>query len=291
MFDSEEEKMEKFLKRFAIALDNPVIQKKMLSVIKESFESFDSDDILSDKVRNRKNENENEKLIDLKRIQQDLLTAQNTINSLEKELSCLQNDKLKLQEKLQMAGSEQEKYTSLIAGLRNQCEKNRIEMDSLQKKNRELLKQNNVYQSITEEFEETLQYYKLYCSLPASTQKRFKSIINSKKPIFFLISVSDKDNILALWDDIKYRIDDIDEKEIVLLVKLLDYFLKLVNINFKTPVYELMLRETGKQFDEERHIRSSNCSKYQGKIERVLLPGIWNYNKQEAERKAIVEYT
>lgn len=289
MFDSEEEKMEKFLKRFAIALDNPVIQKKMLSVIKESFESFDSDDILSDKVRNRKNENE--KLIDLKRIQQDLLTAQNTIESLEKELAFVQKDNLKLREKLQIADSEQEKQISLIAGLRNQCEKNKIEMDSLQKKNRDLLKQNNEYHNIADEFEEALQYYKLYCSLPTSTQKRLKSIINSKKPLDFLLSVADKDNILALWDDLKYRIDETDEKEMELLVKLIDFFLKLVNCNYKTPVYVLMSSEKGKQFDEERHIRSANCSKYQGKIERVLLPGIWNNNKQEAERKTIVEYT
>jgi chromosome segregation ATPase len=257
----------------------------MLSILNNSCTDVISTDIVSDKDSNKKNEKvDNEKLKELNKVHQDLLTARDQIFALKKELASLQEDKIELQGNLQASISEKKKNISLLVDLRNQC-------DSLQKKNRELLKQNNEYHSVTEEFEETLQYYKLYCSLPASTQKRFKTIINSKKPLYFLVSVSDKDNILALWDDIKYRIDDIDEKEIELLVKLMDYFLKLVNINFKTPVYELMLSETGKQFDEERHIRSTNCSKYQGKIERVLLPGIWNYNKQEAERKTIVEYT
>ena len=291
MFDSEEEKMEKFQKRLAIALDNPVIQKKLFSVLKGFNVEYASEHKAKEKSKIKKSEkSDSENFTEDKKLQQELLVAQNNISALEKEVAGLKNKNLSLTEALRNAELKQGESHNLIVRLTGQCEQDNLKIEELSTTNRDLAKQNKNLKQIADEFAKPLHYYSLYCSLPASAQKRFKSIINATTPLSFLLSAGDKDNLLALWDDIKYRIDKMPENEIQILIELLAFFIELINVNYKSPLFELMMQEKGKQFDEERHIRSVNCSKYQGKIDKVLLPGIWNYNKQEAERKSVVEY-
>ena len=299
MFESDDEKMAKFQNRLSIALDNPIIQKKILSILESYRQDMLTESPISGKYIEKKNAKDDiEKFKDeqsryieeVKTLQNDLSQACEKIDVLEKKLGDKQKDNQRLKEEIRNNNAIKEKSNIIINDWRNRCEGYSKTVATLQNENNSLKKQNGELMQITDEFAEPLEYYKYYQSLPTNTQKRYKTIINDKTLLHFLLSAGNKENVLAFWDDLKYRIDEIGGKEIIVLIKLLRFFLTLVNINYSKPVYVLMENEKGKSFDEERHIRSINCSKYQGFVERVLLPGIWNDSKQEAERKTVVEY-
>lgn len=74
------------------------------------------------------------------------------------------------------------------------------------------------------------------------------------------------------------------------LLQIFAYLLELCNAYQGEQVYMLLDDEIGKGFDDDLHMRSENCSKYSGRIEKVLLPGIWNKRSERANRKALVEW-
>ena len=88
MYDSEEDKMVKFQKRLAIALDNPVIQKKIFSVLKGFNDEYTSEDREKEKSKIKKIEkSDSEKFTEVKKLQQDLLVAQDNISALKEEVA------------------------------------------------------------------------------------------------------------------------------------------------------------------------------------------------------------
>ena len=49
-------------------------------------------------------------------------------------------------------------------------------------------------------------------------------------------------------------------------------------------------RNTEQLSAQQRHIRSTDCSRYQGNVRGVLLEGVWNVDKERAERRCIVSF-
>lgn len=139
-------------------------------------------------------------------------------------------------------------------------------------------------------FAELKTHYRAYMSLPESRRTDLSKIIACCDPAAFLTSGSQRDTSFSLWDYMKSRLDELTGTEHEILARTLQYFLNRYNSLWTQPIYEWMDGETGKVFDDQRHSRSSTCSRYQGNIEQVLLPGIWNRNKKSAERKCIVHY-
>ena len=122
MFDSEEDKMEKFQKRLAIALDNPVIQKKIFSVLKGFNDEYTSEDREKEKSKIKKIEkSDSEKFTEVKKLQQDLLVAQDNISALKEEVAELKKKNFSLTEALRNAELEQGESHNLIERLTGQC--------------------------------------------------------------------------------------------------------------------------------------------------------------------------
>ena len=49
-------------------------------------------------------------------------------------------------------------------------------------------------------------------------------------------------------------------------------------------------RNTERPSAQQRYIRGTDCSRYQGNVREVLLEGVWNVDKERAERRCIVSF-
>ena len=49
-------------------------------------------------------------------------------------------------------------------------------------------------------------------------------------------------------------------------------------------------RNTEQLSAQQQHIRSPDCSRYQGNVREVLLEGGWNVDKERAERRCVVSF-
>lgn len=143
---------------------------------------------------------------------------------------------------------------------------------------------------ISSAFEKPLCCYKSYLSLPDSLREKLSNVLPDNEPIRFLVAGCQRETILSFWDYIKPEIEKISDLDRQIVLTILAYFIDQYNSLWNAPVFTLMTDEAGKAFDDRLHLRSSDCSRYSGTIQDVLLPGIWNVNKKSAERKSIVRY-
>ena len=158
--------------------------------------------------------------------------------------------------------------------------------EKINEANAKLQREFNAWQK---EFAEPAKFYRLYKSLPQGIRGRFTDIIADSSIVAFISTGSNIEYVEMFWDSMKRNYAELGAEREALL-QIFAYLLELCNAYQGEQVYELLDDEIGKGFDDDVHMRSENCSKYSGKIEKVLLPGIWNKRSERANKKALVEW-
>ena len=293
MFEGDKEKYKKFLKNLENALAEADIQKRIREIVRDTKGLAAIDAAEADK----QNEHDLEKN---KKIKKSFDEQAQRIAELQEE-----NDEQAASIKALKRVKEQQKYenSKLAEQVKNQtwelAQKNeelrsaaaaarKFEQDyeKINEANAKLQRELNAWQK---EFAEPVKFYRLYKSLPQGIRGRFTDIIADASIVAFISTGSNIEYVEMFWDSMKRNYAELGAERETLL-QIFAYLLELCNAYQGEQVYMLLDDEIGKGFDDDLHMRSENCSKYSGRIEKVLLPGIWNKRSERANRKALVEW-
>ncbi|OLA37049.1 hypothetical protein [Phascolarctobacterium succinatutens] len=293
MFEGDKEKYKKFLKNLENALAEADIQKRIREIVRDTKGLAAIDAVEADK----QNEHDFEKNKKIKKsfdeqaqriaeLQEENNKQAASINALKRanEQQKYENSKLAEQVKNQTweLAQKNEELRSAAAAAR------KVEQDyeKINNANAKLERELNAWQK---EFAEPAKFYRLYKSLPQGIRGRFTDIIADSSIVAFISTGSNIEYVEMFWDSMKRNYAELGAEREALL-QIFAYLLELCNAYQGEQVYELLDDEIGKGFDDDVHMRSENCSKYSGKIEKVLLPGIWNKRSERANKKALVEW-
>lgn len=180
---------------------------------------------------------------------------------------------------LQAAQTEIDRLEQLAKQLHAEREAQADRLSQLQKK----------LSAWEQEFAEPAKFYRLYKSLAQGIRGRFTDIIADSSVVAFISTGSNIEYVEMFWDAMKRNYAELGAEREALL-QIFAYLVELCNAYQGEQVYELLDDEIGKSFDDDIHMRSDSCSKYSGRIKKVLLPGIWNNRSERANRKALVEW-
>lgn len=293
MFEGDKEKYKKFLKNLENALAEADIQKRIREIVEDTKGLAAIDAVEADK----QNEHDFEKNKKIKKsfdeqaqriaeLQEENNKQAASINALKRanEQQKYENSKLAEQVKNQTweLAQKNEELRSAAAAAR----KFEQDYEKINEANAKLQREFNAWQK---EFAEPAKFYRLYKSLPQGIRGRFTDIIADSSIVAFISTGSNIEYVEMFWDSMKRNYAELGAEREALL-QIFAYLLELCNAYQGEQVYELLDDEIGKGFDDDVHMRSENCSKYSGKIEKVLLPGIWNKRSERANKKALVEW-
>lgn len=293
MFEGDKEKYKKFLKNLENALAEADIQKRIREIVRDTKGLAAIDAVEADK----QNEHDFEKNKKIKKsfdeqvqriaeLQEENNKQAASINALKRanEQQKYENSKLAEQVKNQTweLAQKNEELRSAAAAAR----KFEQDYEKINEANAKLQREFNAWQK---EFAEPAKFYRLYKSLPQGIRGRFTDIIADSSIVAFISTGSNIEYVEMFWDSMKRNYAELGAEREALL-QIFAYLLELCNAYQGEQVYELLDDEIGKGFDDDVHMRSENCSKYSGKIEKVLLPGIWNKRSERANKKALVEW-
>lgn len=293
MFEGDKEKYKKFLKNLENALAESDIQKRIREIVRDTKGLAAIDAVEADK----QNEHDFEKNKKIKKsfdeqaqriaeLQEENNKQAASINALKRanEQQKYENSKLAEQVKNQTweLAQKNEELRSAAAAAR----KFEQDYEKINEANAKLQREFNAWQK---EFAEPAKFYRLYKSLPQGIRGRFTDIIADSSIVAFISTGSNIEYVEMFWDSMKRNYAELGAEREALL-QIFAYLLELCNAYQGEQVYELLDDEIGKGFDDDVHMRSENCSKYSGKIEKVLLPGIWNKRSERANKKALVEW-
>lgn len=293
MFEGDKEKYKKFLKNLENALAEADIQKRIREIVRDTKGLAAIDAVEADK----QNEHDFEKNKKIKKsfdeqaqriaeLQEENNKQAASINALKRanEQQKYENSKLAEQVKNQTweLAQKNEELRSAAAAAR----KFEQDYEKINEANAKLQRELNAWQK---EFAEPVKFYRLYKSLPQGIRGRFTDIIADSSIVAFISTGSNIEYVEMFWDSMKRNYAELGAEREALL-QIFAYLLELCNAYQGEQVYELLDDEIGKGFDDDVHMRSENCSKYSGKIEKVLLPGIWNKRSERANKKALVEW-
>lgn len=293
MFEGDKEKYKKFLKNLENALAEADIQKRIREIVRDTKGLAAIDAVEADK----QNEHDFEKNKKIKKsfdeqaqriaeLQEENNKQAASINALKRanEQQKYENSKLAEQVKNQTweLAQKNEELRSAAAVAR----KFEQDYEKINEANAKLQRELNAWQK---EFAEPAKFYRLYKSLPQGIRGRFTDIIADSSIVAFISTGSNIEYVEMFWDSMKRNYAELGAEREALL-QIFAYLLELCNAYQGEQVYELLDDEIGKGFDDDVHMRSENCSKYSGKIEKVLLPGIWNKRSERANKKALVEW-
>lgn len=293
MFEGDKEKYKKFLKNLENALAEADIQKRIREIVRDTKGLAAIDAVEADK----QNEHDFEKNKKIKKsfdeqaqriaeLQEENNKQAASINALKRanEQQKYENSKLAEQVKNQTweLAQKNEELRSAAAAAR----KFEQDYEKINEANAKLQREFNAWQK---EFAEPAKFYRLYKSLPQGIRGRFTDIIADSSIVAFISTGSNIEYVEMFWDSMKRNYAELGAEREALL-QVFAYLLELCNAYQGEQVYELLDDEIGKGFDDDVHMRSENCSKYSGKIEKVLLPGIWNKRSERANKKALVEW-
>jgi len=293
MFEGDKEKYKKFLKNLENALAEADIQKRIREIVRDTKGLAAIDAVEADK----QNEHDFEKNKKIKKsfdeqaqriaeLQEENNKQAASINALKRanEQQKYENSKLAEQVKNQTweLAQKNEELRSAAAAAR----KFEQDYEKINEANAKLQRELNAWQK---EFAEPVKFYRLYKSLPQGIRGRFTDIIADASIVAFISTGSNIEYVEMFWDSMKRNYAELGAERETLL-QIFAYLLELCNAYQGEQVYMLLDDEIGKGFDDDLHMRSENCSKYSGRIEKVLLPGIWNKRSERANRKALVEW-
>lgn len=293
MFEGDKEKYKKFLKNLENALAEADIQKRIREIVADAKGLGVIDAAEADK-ENEHNLEKNKKIKKsfdeqaqrIAELQEENNKQAASIDALKRanERQAYENSKLAEQVKNQTweLAQKNEELRSAAAVAR----KFEQDYEKINEANAKLQRELNAWQK---EFAEPAKFYRLYKSLPQGIRGRFTDIIADASIVAFISTGSNIEYVEMFWDSMKRNYAELGAERETLL-QIFAYLLELCNAYQGEQVYMLLDDEIGKGFDDDLHMRSENCSKYSGRIEKVLLPGIWNKRSERANRKALVEW-
>lgn len=293
MFEGDKEKYKKFLKNLENALAEADIQKRIREIVADAkglgvIDAAEADKqneyaLAKDKKIKKSFDEQAQRIAELQEENDEQAASIKALKRV-KEQQKYENSKLAEQVKNQTweLAQKNEELRSAAAAAR----KFEQDYEKINEANAKLQRELNAWQK---EFAEPVKFYRLYKSLPQGIRGRFTDIIADASIVAFISTGSNIEYVEMFWDSMKRNYAELGAERETLL-QILAYLLELCNAYQGEQVYMLLDDEIGKGFDDDLHMRSENCSKYSGRIEKVLLPGIWNKRSERANRKALVEW-
>ena len=293
MFEGDKEKYKKFLKNLENALAEADIQKRIREIVADAkglgvIDAAEADKqneyaLAKDKKIKKSFDEQAQRIAELQEENDEQAASIKALKRV-KEQQKYENSKLAEQVKNQTweLAQKNEELRSAAAVAR----KFEQDYEKINEANAKLQRELNAWQK---EFAEPVKFYRLYKSLPQGIRGRFTDIIADASIVAFISTGSNIDYVEMFWDSMKRNYAELGAERETLL-QIFAYLLELCNAYQGEQVYMLLDDEIGKGFDDDLHMRSENCSKYSGRIEKVLLPGIWNKRSERANRKALVEW-
>lgn len=293
MFEGDKEKYKKFLKNLENALAEADIQKRIREIVRDTKGLAAIDAVESDK----QNEHDFEKNKKIKKsfdeqvqriaeLQEENNKQAASINALKRAKEQQEHENSKLAEQVKNQACELAQKNEELRSTAAAAGKFEQDYEKINAANAKLQRELNAWQK---EFAEPVKFYRLYKSLPQGIRGRFTDIIADASIVAFISTGSNIEYVEMFWDSMKRNYAELGAERETLL-QIFAYLLELCNAYQGEQVYMLLDDEIGKGFDDDLHMRSENCSKYSGRIEKVLLPGIWNKRSERANRKALVEW-
>lgn len=293
MFEGDKEKYKKFLKNLENALAEADIQKRIREIVRDTKGLAAIDAVEADK----QNEHDFEKNKKIKKsfdeqvqriaeLQEENNKQAASIKALKRAKEQQENENRKLAEQVKNQAWELAQKNEELRSAAAAAGKLEQDYEKINAANAKLQRELNAWQK---EFAEPVKFYRLYKSLPQGIRGRFTDIIADASIVAFISTGSNIEYVEMFWDSMKRNYAELGAERETLL-QIFAYLLELCNAYQGEQVYMLLDDEIGKGFDDDLHMRSENCSKYSGRIEKVLLPGIWNKRSERANRKALVEW-
>lgn len=293
MFEGDKEKYKKFLKNLENALAEADIQKRIREIVRDTKGLAAIDAVEADK----QNEHDFEKNKKIKKsfdeqvqriaeLQEENNKQAASIKALKRAKEQQENENSKLAEQVKNQAWELAQKNEELRSAAAAAGKLEQDYEKINAANAKLQRELNAWQK---EFAEPVKFYRLYKSLPQGIRGRFTDIIADSSIVAFISTGSNIEYVEMFWDSMKRNYAELGAERETLL-QIFAYLLELCNAYQGEQVYMLLDDEIGKGFDDDLHMRSENCSKYSGRIEKVLLPGIWNKRSERANRKALVEW-
>lgn len=293
MFEGDKEKYKKFLKNLENALAEADIQKRIREIVEDTKGLAAIDAVEADKQnehdfeKNKKIKKSFDELVQrIAELQEENNKQAASINALKRAKEQQENENSKLAEQVKNQAWELAQKNEELRSAAAAAGKLEQDYEKINAANAKLQRELNAWQK---EFAEPAKFYRLYKSLPQGIRGRFTDIIADSSIVAFISTGSNIEYVEMFWDSMKRNYAELGAEREALL-QIFAYLLELCNAYQGEQVYELLDDEIGKGFDDDVHMRSENCSKYSGKIEKVLLPGIWNKRRERANRKALVEW-
>lgn len=293
MFEGDKEKYKKFLKNLENALAEADIQKRIREIVRDTKGLAAIDAVEADK----QNEHDFEKNKKIKKsfdeqaqriaeLQEENDEQAASIKALKRAKEQQEHENNKLAEQVKNQTWELAQKNEELRSAAAVARKFEQDYEKINEANAKLQRELNAWQK---EFAEPAKFYRLYKSLPQGIRGRFTDIIADASIVAFISTGSNIEYVEMFWDSMKRNYAELGAERETLL-QIFAYLLELCNAYQGEQVYMLLDDEIGKGFDDDLHMRSENCSKYSGRIEKVLLPGIWNKRSERANRKALVEW-
>lgn len=293
MFEGDKEKYKKFLKNLENALAEADIQKRIREIVEDTKGLAAIDAVEADKQnehdfeKNKKIKKSFDELVQrIAELQEENDEQAASIKALKRAKEQQENENSKLVEQVKNQAWELAQKNEELRSAAAAAGKLEQDYEKINAANAKLQRELNAWQK---EFAEPVKFYRLYKSLPQGIRGRFTDIIADSSIVAFISTGSNIEYVEMFWDSMKRNYAELGAEREALL-QIFAYLLELCNAYQGEQVYELLDDEIGKGFDDDVHMRSENCSKYSGKIEKVLLPGIWNKRSERANKKALVEW-
>lgn len=293
MFEGDKEKYKKFLKNLENALAEADIQKRIREIVADAkglgvIDAAEADKqneyaLAKDKKIKKSFDEQAQRIAELQEENDEQAAS---IKALKRVKEQQENENNKLAEQVKNLTWELAQKHEELRSAAAAARKFEQDYEKINEANAKLQRELNAWQK---EFAEPAKFYRLYKSLPQGIRGRFTDIIADSSIVAFISTGSNIEYVEMFWDSMKRNYAELGAEREALL-QIFAYLLELCNAYQGEQVYELLDDEIGKGFDDDVHMRSENCSKYSGKIEKVLLPGIWNKRSERANKKALVEW-
>ena len=293
MFEGDKEKYKKFLKNLENALAETDIQKRKREIVRDTkgLAALDAAEADKENEHNLEKNKKIKKSFDeqaqrIAELQEENNKQAASINAIKRANAQQEYENSKLAEQVKNQAWELAQKNEELRSAAAAARKFEQDYEKINEANAKLQRELNAWQK---EFAEPAKFYRLYKSLPQGIRGRFTDIIADSSIVAFISTGSNIEYVEMFWDSMKRNYAELGAEREALL-QIFAYLLELCNAYQGEQVYELLDDEIGKGFDDDVHMRSENCSKYSGKIEKVLLPGIWNKRSERANKKALVEW-
>lgn len=259
-----------------ILLEHPRIVEKIQEITQNSFIDTKEQDV----QRNYSLSEVKKLRLEIERLKENATADKEEILKLHSCISQLSNESNALKK-------ENDTYNSMNEQLNFENMRIKSELSGLSVQLNIKNKQYEEQIEIIRKFDRKFHMFNQFKKLEIETLKSLKGIFKYETIENFVACGSQKENIEAYWDFIKYRVMNGNLTELRLLSDIFRYFLKLHNETSDQQVFKQQIVNLGDEFDVSLHIRTPD-GKASGKIGNIYLEGYLNAVTGVIIRKSIV---